>query len=162
MTDKSEYIFVKNTDSHYVNVVFSILRKCGYNMARKGFFHWIPSYSKRAIRKDCMNKWVVLVFDKDLNAFTSTFQMSRINESELYLRKLATLPEYEGRGIGKANLAFAENFAKENGYVRTSLDVYVRSERAISLYRRLGYQVTGKKHSVRFREYSMKKELVIG
>ena len=106
-----------------------------------------------------MNKWVVLVFDRDLNAFTSTFQMSGINDSELYLRKLATLPQYEGRGIGKANLAFAENFAKENGYTKTALDVYVKSERAIALYLRLGYQITGKKHSVRFKEYSMKKYL---
>jgi hypothetical protein len=59
MADQSEHIFVKSTDSQYVDIVFSILRKCGYNMARKGLFHWIPSYSKRAIRKDCMSHWVV-------------------------------------------------------------------------------------------------------
>lgn len=128
-------------------------------MARKGLFHWIPSYSKRAIRKDCMNHWVVLFFDKSLDAFTSTIQMVKLNESELYLRKLATLPEYEGRGIGKANLLFAENFARENGFAKTKLDVYVKSEHAISLYRRLGYQVTGTKRSVRFKELIMEKSL---
>jgi Acetyltransferases len=159
MADQSEHIFVKSTDSQYVDIVFSILRKCGYNMARKGLFHWIPSYSKRAIRKDCMSHWVVLFFDKSLDAFTSTIQMVKLNESELYLRKLATLPEYEGRGIGKANLLFAENFARENGFAKTKLDVYVKSEHAISLYRRLGYQVTGTKRSVRFRELSMEKDL---
>ena len=159
MADQSEHIFVKSTDSQYVNIIFSILRKCGYNMARKGLFHWIPSYSKRAIRKDCANHWVVLVFDKGLNAYTSTIQMMKNSDSALYLRKLATLPEYEGRGIGKANLLFAESFAKENGFSKTKLDVYVKSEHAISFYRRLGYRVTGTKRSVRFKELIMEKSL---
>lgn len=159
MTDQSEYIFVKSADSQYVDIVFSILRKCGYNMARKGLFHWIPSYSKRAIRKDCVNHWVVLVFDNSLNAYTSTIQMVRINDSELYLRKLATLPEFEGRGIGKMNLLFAENFAKKNGFTKTKLDVYIKSERAILLYQRLGYQIIGTKRSVRFKELIMEKVL---
>lgn len=159
MADQSDYIFVKSTDSHYVDIIFSILRKCGYNMARKGLFHWIPSYSRRAIRNDCRTHWVVLVYDKSLNTFTSTVQMVKRNDSELYLRKLATLPEYEGRGIGSSNLLFAESFAKENGFTKTKLDVYFKSEHAISLYRRFGYQVIGTKRSVRFKELIMEKAL---
>ena len=159
MSDTVEYLFVKNTDSCYVDAIFSILRKCGYNMAKKGLFHWIPSYPRRSIRKDCQNNWVVLVYDKTLNAYTSTFQMVKINESEMYFRKLATLPEYEGRGIGKANLAYMESFAQKQGCSKALLDVYVKSVRAISLYRRLGYQVIGTKRSVRFKELMMEKSL---
>ena len=159
MADQSEHIFVKSTDSQYVDIIFSILRKCGYNMARKGLFHWIPSYPRRSIRKDCQNNWVVLVYDKTLNAFTSTFQMVNKSESEMYFRKLATLPEFEGRGIGKANLAYMESFARKQGCSKALLDVYVKSVHAISLYRRLGYQVIGTKRSVRFKELIMEKSI---
>ena len=159
MVDQSEHIFVKSTDSQYVDAIFSILRKCGYNMARKGLFHWIPSYPRRSIRKDCQNNWVVLVYDKTLNAFTSTFQMVKKSESEMYFRKLATSPEFDGRGIGKANLAYMESFAQKQGCSKALLDVYVKSVHAISLYRRLGYQVIGTKRSVRFKELIMEKSI---
>lgn len=128
-------------------------------MARKGLFHWIPSYSRRAIRKDCMRNWVVLVYDKSLGAYTSTFQMVKMSDSEMYFRKLATLPEFEGRGIGRANLAYMESFAKMQGCSKASLDVYVKSTHAISLYRHLGYREIGTKRSVRFKELVMEKSI---
>lgn len=81
-------------------MIFRILRKCGYNMAKKFLFHWIPSYSRRKIRRDCEQKVVVLVRDEVLNTFTSTFQMYVNGEGNPYVRKIATAPEYEGRGIG--------------------------------------------------------------
>lgn len=159
MSEAVEYIFVKSTDSSYIDTIFSILRRCGYNMAKKGLFHWIPSYSRRSIRKDCKKNWVVLVYDRTLESFTSTFQMVRMSDSMMYFRKLATLPKFEGRGIGKANLAYMESFAKEQGCSKASLDVYVKSIHAISLYRRLGYQVIGTKRSVRFKELMMEKSI---
>ena len=47
----------------------------------KRLFHWIPSYSKRNIRRDCQTKTVVLVWNEELNDYTSTFQMYKNSDS---------------------------------------------------------------------------------
>ena len=90
-----KYIVVNINDTEYINAIYKILRKCGINMALKGLFHWIPFYSKRSIRKDCTNKVVVLVYEEQLNDYTSTFQMYKTSDGNLYVRKIATLPCYE-------------------------------------------------------------------
>ena len=152
-----KHIVVNGNDTEYINVIYSILRKCGINMAFKGLFHWIPFYSKRAIKKDCENKVVILVWNEELNDYTSTFQMYKTNEGNLYIRKIATLPQYEGKGIGKRNLLYMEQYAVKNECPKILRDVYNKSKRAIAFYLHFGFQVIGIKHSIRFKELIMEK-----
>ena len=151
------YITVKSSDKASVDAIFRILRKCGYNMAKKGLFHWIPSYSRRAIRKDCDNKTVVLVWDDALNSYSSTFQMYVNAEGNLYVRKIATLPQFEGRGIGKKNLKYLEQFGKDNGCPKMCLDVYAKSKVAVGFYMHNGFVEVGSKRSVRYKELVLEK-----
>lgn len=154
------FIIVDSHNSEYIGIIFHILRKCGYNMAlTKRLFHWIPSYSKRNIRRDWQTKTVVLVWNEELNDYTSTFQMYKNSDSSLYIRKIATLPQYEGKGIGKRNLLYIEQFAIKNGCSRICLDVYIKSKGAISFYSHLGFKEVGTKRSIRFKELIMKKQL---
>ena len=159
-TDYMEkYIIVKETDAKYIDIIYGILRSCGWNMAKKGMFHWIPFYSKRSIRKDCQSKVVVLVWDDEQKDYTSTFQMYKMQNNNLYVRKIATLPEYEGRGIGKRNLLYMENYAKDNRCSKICLDVYRKSKRAIAFYEHANFNVVGTKRSIRFRELIMEKQI---
>lgn len=154
------FIIVDSRNSEYIGIIFHILRKCGYNMAlKKRLFHWIPSYSKRNIRKDCKNKTVVLVWSEELNDYTSTFQMYKKSGTSLYIRKIATLPKYEGKGIGKRNLLYMEQFAINNGCTKICLDVYIKSKGAISFYLHFGFKEVGIKRSIRFKELIMEKQL---
>jgi ribosomal protein S18 acetylase RimI-like enzyme len=45
----------------------------------------------------------------------------------------------EGRGIGKALMHAAEDWARERGYPMIQLHVLVGNDRARSMYERLGY-----------------------
>lgn len=154
-----KYIIVKSSDNTYIDIIFKILRKCGYNLAKKGLFHWIPSYSRRAIKKDCENKTVVLVHDDAIKEYTSTFQMYVNSEGNLYVRKIATLPQFEGKGIGGRNLCYMEDFARQKGSPKICLDVYIRSKGAIGFYRHHGFVEKGEKRSIRFKELIMEKSL---
>lgn len=156
-----QYLIVKSTDAEYVDKVFRILRKCGYNMAKKLLFHWIPSYSRNRIRKDCDNKVVVLVYDDDVDDYTSTFQMYINDEHSLYVRKIATSPEYEGKGIGRKNLQYMEDYARQHNCPQICLDVYSRSKGAIGFYLHNGFKVVGTKRSIRFRELIMEKSIAL-
>ena len=67
--------------------------------------------------------------------------------------------KYEGKGIGKRNLLYIEQFAIKNGCSRICLDVYIKSNAAISFYSHLGFKEVGTKRSIRFKELIMKKQL---
>lgn len=154
-----EYIFVEASDKERIQIVYTILKKCGWKMAKQFLFHWIPPYSKKAIRSDCKTKQVVLVWDEKLQAYTSTFQMYISEGDCLFFRKIATLPEYEGRGIGRSNLRYIEDYARERGCSKLCLDVYVKSKAAVDFYLHNGFTITGTKRSIRFKEYLMEKAL---
>ena len=152
------YIDVKPSDTNHINTIYNILKSCSINLAKKFLFHWIPFYSRRAIKRDCSINRVVLVHNSELDDYTSTFQMS-VNDKNLYVRKIATLPKYEGRGIGCKNLQYMEEYGRSHRCNKVCLDVYIRSKGAIDFYLRNGYIVVGTKRSIRFRELIMEKNL---
>lgn len=154
-----EYIVVKPSDEQYINEIYKILFRCGMNMAKQFLFHWVKPYSKAAIMNDCETKTVVLVKDKSTGVYTSTFQMFVNDEGNLYVRKIATRPDYEGKGIGKRNMQYMENYAKEKGCPKVCLDVYKKSPRAVGFYKKFGFVVTGETKARFFSEYVMEKKV---
>lgn len=154
-----EYIFVKSSDEQYVQEIYKILFRCGMHMAKKFMFHWLKPYSKQAIKNDCDSKMVVLVKDRESGMFTSTFQMYVNEQGNLYVRKIATKPDCEGRGIGKVNMQYMESYAKEHGCQKLCLDVYKKSVRAVNFYKKNGFVITGETKARFFSEYIMEKNL---
>lgn len=152
-----EYILVKSTDEQYVNEIYKILFRCGMNMVRQFMFHWLKPYSKTAIKNDCDTKTVILVKDKTTGEFSSTFQMYVNGEGNLYVRKIATRPDYEGKGIGRKNMQYMVNYAKEKYCPKVCLDVYKKSPRAVGFYKKVGFVVTGETKARFFSEYIMEK-----
>ncbi len=159
MTLQERYIFVKPEDKELINAVYRILLRCSVMLARHFLFHWIPPYSRSAIRRDCLSKFVVITKDASRDVYTSTFQMQKCDDGSLFVGKIATDPKFEGQGIGKANMLFMERFAREKGCKSVRLDVYVRSSRAIQFYEESGFEIIGTKRSIRFKLYKMEKKL---
>lgn len=153
----NDFIFVKSTDEHYIDAIFKILFRCGLNLAKKGMFHWIKPYSKQNIRKDCNLMSVILVKDSVSGDYTSTFQMDVRKDGNLYVRKIATDPKYEGLGIGRRNMQYMEDFAHKQGCSKLSLDVYKKSHRAVGFYKKLGFEIIGETKAHFFSEYIMEK-----
>ena len=153
------YIEVKAYDKQHIDTIYNILKACGINMAKKFLFHWIPFYSKKAIKNDCITKKVMLVYNNKLKDYTSTFQMQLNDSGDMYVRKIATFPQYEGNGIGRRNMGYMEEYAKANNCKRICLDVYIRSKNAINFYLHNGYNIIGTKRSIRFKELIMEKKL---
>ena len=60
-----------------------------------------------------------------------------------FLAHIAVLPKYEGRGLGRRMLQRAEERARLGGFDRITLTVDADNERAIDMYRRAGWEITG-------------------
>lgn len=152
-----EYIRVNRDDDAYINEIYKILFRCGINMSKKLMFHWLKPYSKSLIKNDCNTNNVILVKDKTTGRYTSTFQMFVNEHGSLYVRKIATSPEFEGRGIGRRNMQYMEAYAREQGCPKICLDVYKKSLRAIKFYEKIGFVIVGEKKARFFSEYIMEK-----
>ncbi len=59
----------------------------------------------------------------------------------VYLGRLAVLPDYRGRGVGAALVAYVEQAARDLGRARVRLGVRVALPRLRARYQRLGYRV---------------------
>jgi ribosomal protein S18 acetylase RimI-like enzyme len=62
-------------------------------------------------------------------------------DDEYFVAHLAVLPGFEGRGLGGQLLSHAESKAMEAGFARIALTVDLDNARAVSLYRRSGFQI---------------------
>ncbi|HEY2326640.1 MAG TPA: GNAT family N-acetyltransferase [Gaiellaceae bacterium] len=58
---------------------------------------------------------------------------------------MAVAREWRGKGVGSALLSAAEEFARQNGAHKLSLDVFAHNERAIALYTKHGFVVEGRR-----------------
>ncbi len=61
-------------------------------------------------------------------------------EEHGHVSDIVVAPEAEGRGVGRALMAAAEDWARGRGYRLLSLHVFEGNVRARALYERLGYQ----------------------
>ncbi len=57
----------------------------------------------------------------------------------LNIHDLAVLPQYRGKGAGRALLQAAEDYARRQGYCRLTLEVLESNSKARALYRHFGF-----------------------
>lgn len=65
-----------------------------------------------------------------------------IDYKSVRLRQMAVQKNQQGKGIGESILHFAENIARDNGYIK--LMMHARNT-AIGFYEKMGYNITGEK-----------------
>ena len=63
---------------------------------------------------------------------------------EFYISNLAVFPDFQGHGVGKALMEYAETLARTSGLKKCSLIVTYGHEPARRLYEKLGYQTVRK------------------
>jgi ribosomal protein S18 acetylase RimI-like enzyme len=80
-------------------------------------------------------------------------------EQALLLDNVAISPDAQGRGHGRALIAFAERIARERGQGAIRLYTNEAMTENIALYRRLGFVETGRREEAGFRRVHMAKTL---
>lgn len=86
---------------------------------------------------------VLLAFDEDraVGAAVCFLGLSTFRAQPLLnIHDLAVLPEYRGKGVGRALLAAAEQHARQRGCCKLTLEVQEDNARARALYRRFGFE----------------------
>ena len=68
--------------------------------------------------------------------------MPPINDDEMYIPSLAVFPQYRGQKVGSALLRHVFEYARGQGYKKISLIAETDNEKAIAVYKKLGFSIT--------------------
>ncbi|MFE4896546.1 GNAT family N-acetyltransferase [Peribacillus butanolivorans] len=159
-----------------VSEVYEIIKISGEHMFKEqGLVHWKTPYPIEVIQKNCEERDVFLVKDIETNTYVHTFQLEFIsdfsktlinsnysNKKEVYeviINKFATIPNVAGKGIGKMSMDYIDEYCRNKGVSKISLDVYDKSEHAIQFYKKRGFIITGSKPTRHFTVYLMEKQI---
>lgn len=72
--------------------------------------------------------------------FVTTREDYFTRQPHAHVEILAVAPEAEGRGIARVLMQAAEDWSREQGYTRVTLNVFATNTRALGLYEHLGYR----------------------
>jgi ribosomal protein S18 acetylase RimI-like enzyme len=135
--------------------VLSLFRSVTQDLQRQGILQWDWFYPNGiVIGSDLRNKNLfglkmdgqviaAVVLDSKQSSKYAVLQWSDIQGQSACIHRLAVHPEYQGHGLGKQLLQFAESLARQQGNSSIRLDVYTGNPGAVSMYNRAGYRQVG-------------------
>lgn len=128
---------------------------CARAMIQKGIYQWNEHYpSLQKLERDIQLQelYVLTKEDKILGiiVITPTKDEEYIpidwlskTENNLYIHRLATHPDYWGKGYAQKLMDFAEEVARENNYESVRLDTFSQNSRNQQFYEKRGYRRLG-------------------
>jgi len=132
-----------------------ILTDCRLSMREQGIYQWDEIYpDPQGIYNDVREKALFIAREGDLCVGSVCLDRNAPDEyrsvpwtctagTVLVVHRLCVDPEWQGKGVARALMNFAEQLARSEGYTCIHLDAYSGNARAIDLYERRGYRRRG-------------------
>lgn len=148
-------------EKKYADDAFAVITKATRKMELAGISQWDELYPTPAvIQTDIRRGDAYGYFDNGLlrayAAFNNVFPEEykaipwRIpGNHALIVHRLTVDPDFQGKGISKRLMRFAENLAVSKGFCSIRLDAYAENPVALNLYEKMGYTRVG---AVEFRK----------
>ena len=129
----------------------ALTKSCAKHMIKNGIFQWNEKYpSKEVLQKDIelQQIWKLQEDDKIIGIIVLTeiedkeyknVQWLIKNSKNLYIHRLAILPNFQGKGNAQKLMEFAENYAKEHNFKSIRLDTFSQNKRNQLFYEKRNY-----------------------
>lgn len=131
-------------------------RLCAQDLISKGIHQWDQNYPDLTTIQNDISKAQLYTY-KIGDKITGIVVLNEVQDPEyadlqwvtssdsrnLVVHRLAVHPHYQGKGIARKLMDFAEIFAKEQGYDSIRLDTFSQNSRNQKFYDNRGYQLTG-------------------
>lgn len=138
----------ESTDLGAIQSLFADVRE---ELAQRGLDLWQHGYPNRALIRSDMERCALFVGTRSEQLVVAV-TLDSIQAPEyadiawnipsqrpLVIHRLGVLPSVQGQGIGKAAVAWCEQWGIERGCDAIRLDTYTANRRNMGFYERLGY-----------------------
>lgn len=152
--------------------IMGIIYDATADMDSKGIFQWDSIYPDDEVIKEDLSCGELYVYDDEgkikgfivLNEYQDEEYKGvkwNINYGkQLVVHRLCIDPAYQGQGIARTLMKYAEQYGKEHEYGSIRLDAFVNNLRACRLYEKLGYKAVGVVEFRKGKFYCFEKGLV--
>jgi len=135
--------------------ILKVTKACAHHMITKGIFQWNEHYpSPEAFENDILRDELnIYEFDEKIigGIVVSTYMDDEYipikwltsNEKNIYIHRLFMHPDYQAKGHAQKLMNFAEEYARNIGFVSVRLDTFSQNERNQRFYEQRGYQKLG-------------------
>lgn len=147
-------MILKANQSH-INNLLEITKACAQHMEKAGVFQWNSTYPNHAAFKNDVNRGELYIYMHDkkvvgsivistfMDAEYKTVEWLTQTTNHYYIHRLAVHPEFQGKGIARKMMDFAENLARQNNVASVRLDTFSKNLRNQRFYEARGYQKLG-------------------
>lgn len=98
--------------------------------------------TRHTVYQDIHNNFLLFLCMKDRNKIIGTIALKKLNEANCELKTMYLNKNYQGRKLGYKLAVSAIDFAKSKGFKRIYLDSMTQYDKALRLYRSLGFKET--------------------
>ncbi|WP_026451013.1 GNAT family N-acetyltransferase [Aequorivita capsosiphonis] len=135
-----------------IDQILAMTQACGEKMNMQGIFQWNETYpNSEAFEKD-IERGELYVFTSEktiLGCIVISTKMDKEYETvkwltetsnHYYIHRLAVHPDYQGKGIARSLMDFAENLAIQNNKASIRLDTFSQNLRNQKFYEARSYK----------------------
>ena len=155
-----------NASIEDIDYILEITSACSLHMINGGIFQWNEFYpSRKAFEKD-VDRDELYVAKYDDNKIIGCVAISTLmdkeykaiewlteNHTNVYIHRLAVHPTYQGKGIARKLMDFAEEKARKEKKVSVRLDTFSKNLRNQKFYEQRGYHRLGNVYFQKQSEY---------
>lgn len=131
--------------------ILRITQACAADLCARGIFQWNEAYPSAAVLRSDLERgelWVLELDKRPVGMVVLTGQMDAEykavrwlgpESAHRYVHRLAVHPDFQGRGIARQLMDFAEERAREEGADSVRLDTFSKNLRNQRFYENRGY-----------------------
>lgn len=143
---------IRKAEIKDIDTLIKITKACAKHMISNGIYQWNEHYPNTSAFEKDVNRSELFVIEINGIIIGSIVLSSLMdieykpikwltkNDKNLYIHRLAILPDFQGEGYAQQLMNFAENFAKENNYISIRLDTFSQNKRNHKFYELRGYK----------------------
>ena len=138
-----------------IDELMAITQACANDMISNGIFQWNEHYPNREAFVEDVENGELFVLSKE-DSIVGCIVISYIKDKEyddvkwltpdaenIYIHRLAIHPAFQGQGLARRMMDFAEDFAKEAKATSVRLDTFSQNKRNQRFYEARGYTRLG-------------------
>jgi len=140
---------ISNSTPADITEIFRLYESATNFQKTKYILHW-PKFETSLIENEIEEhrQWKITIDGKTACVWATTFDDPQIWEERnadpaVYIHRIATNPEFKGQNMVATIVAWAREYAKENGKKYVRLDTVGKNERLINHYTKMGFTFLG-------------------
>lgn len=132
--------------------ILSLTKACGRAMNVKGIFQWNETYPNSAAFQEDIQRGELYVYKSEEVIIGCIVISTKMDEeykavkwltegsNHYYIHRLAVHPKYQGKGIARSLMDYAEDLGSQNNKVSIRLDTFSQNHRNQKFYDARGYK----------------------